>query len=58
MTRDAFEGYLRTWSGTIRYVAHHGTDPIAPAFARMTRWWRATEPRVVRWPLFFLVGRA
>jgi ubiquinone/menaquinone biosynthesis C-methylase UbiE len=58
MTRDEFEGYLRTWSGTIRYVARHGTDPIAPAFARLTRWWDATEPRVVRWPLFFLVGRA
>ncbi len=58
MTRDEFEGYLRTWSGTIRYIARHGTDPIAPAFARIAPWWGPSEPRTVCWPLFFLAGRA
>lgn len=59
MSLEEFEGYVRTWSGTVRYLAARATDPVRPAFDAMApRWGPPGSRRPVRWPLFFLVGRA
>ena len=58
-TRDELTGYLRTWSGTRRYVAKMGDDPVdALEAALATRWVDAHQRRLVRWPLSLRIGRA
>lgn len=50
-------GYLRTWSGTQRYVQQHGEDPVAllePVLA--AAWGDSGSRRRVSWPLHVRVG--
>ena len=52
-------GYLRTWSGTARYVAHHGHDPVDDLEAELgARWGDPVSRRLVRWPIALRVGHA
>ncbi len=46
---DQLLGYLRTWSGTRRYIAAIGADPIAPFGEQIADLWG--EKRTVKWPL-------
>ena len=51
-------GYLSTWSAVRRYMAAHGSDPVAavePLFA--AAWGDPETRRPIRWPLMVRVGR-
>ena len=51
-------GYLRTWSATRRYLAAHGTDPVAEIEANLAAAWGDPETvRSVRWPVYLRAGR-
>lgn len=51
-------GYLRSWSGTARYAAAHGVDPVIEVEQRLRGvWGDANLPATVTWPLTVLVGR-
>ncbi len=56
MTRDAFVGYLRTWSAVRRFVDAQQMDPLATVLPRIDADWPATASRTVRWPLFVRAG--
>lgn len=50
-------GYVRTWSASTRYAAHHGVDPVVTLEAELRGAWG--DPRVartVRWPLALRAG--
>lgn len=52
-------GYLRTWSATTRYVAAHGTDPVADVEAELRAGWGDPGARRrVRWQLALRAGYA
>jgi len=53
---DELAGYLGTWSGTRRYIAANGSDPVAPFIERLRVAWGGGR-RDVRWPLTVLAGR-
>ena len=50
---------ISTWSATIRYLAHHGVDPV-PALegALAAKWGNPETPLAIRWPLSVRAGRA
>ena len=55
---DHLLGYLRTWSGVIRYVSARGEDPVHAVEPELTKaWGDRGESRVVRWPLVLRVAR-
>jgi SAM-dependent methyltransferase len=57
-TLSTFVGYLRTWSGTRRYVEARGADPIPQVEAELRRHWGDPDRQlVVRWPLRMRAGR-
>jgi SAM-dependent methyltransferase len=57
MTLPELAGYLRTWSGTQRYIQVHGADPVADVEDALRAAWGDPErARVVRWPLPLRVG--
>lgn len=56
MTRDAFVGYLRTWSAVRRFVDAQRMDPLAMVLPAIDADWPAEGSRTVRWPLFFRAG--
>lgn len=52
-------GYFRTWSSTQRYINAHGSDPLELVREDFVKaWGDPGTQRVVRWPLFFRVGRS
>lgn len=54
----AVEGYMRTWSASVKYVRHHGTDPIAPVHeALVAAWGDPAQQRPIHWQLNLRVGR-
>ena len=58
-TMHDLSGYLRTWSGTRRYVASVGHDPVDALEAELaSEWGDVRERRLVRWPLSLRIGRA
>ncbi|MDB4875228.1 MAG: Methyltransferase type 11 [Gemmatimonadetes bacterium] len=57
-TRAQLAGYTRTWSATTRYVAKHGSDPVAEFERELAAVWpEAEEARRIEWPLIMLAGR-
>jgi len=57
-TQAQFLGYLRSWSGTARYVDARGEDPVAGLEAQLSpAWGDAQRTRRVSWPLSLRVGR-
>jgi len=57
--RDAFMGYLSTWSAVSRYRAAESRDPLE-AFARVLAriWPEAEERRQISWPLHIRLAAA
>lgn len=56
--REHLLGYLRTWSGTARYVEKVGRDPVEELEGRIAAHWPdARSPRQITWPLAMRVGR-
>lgn len=53
-TADQMLAYMRTWSGTQRYMRANGSDPIALFEQELKDAWGAGT-RDVRWPLFLKV---
>lgn len=54
----ALYGYLRSWSGSQRYLKERGVDPLAETAAELGRAWGDPDTvRPVRFPLFLRVGR-
>lgn len=51
-------GYVGTWSATTRFRGARGFDPV-PRLAEdlVSTWGNPEEPRRIRWPLAFRVGR-
>jgi SAM-dependent methyltransferase len=51
-------GYVRSWSATRRFAAHHGTDPVVDLARQLqAAWGDAEEGRRIIWPLSLRVGR-
>jgi len=58
LTLDELAGYVRTWSGTRRYVERNGRDPVDDLAAKLREHWgNPTARRVVRWPVYMRAGR-
>ncbi len=52
------EGYLRTWSASVKYVKHHGVDPVSLVHDELlAAWGDPLSAREVRWQMNLLVGR-
>jgi SAM-dependent methyltransferase len=49
-------GYLRSWSGTLRWQAAHGADPVAPLEAELRALWGDAERRLLWWPIAVRAG--
>jgi SAM-dependent methyltransferase len=57
-TADQYLAYLRSWSGTQRYMKAKGEDPVAAIDAELRKaWGGADERRPVRWDLYLRCGR-
>lgn len=52
----AFLGKVRSWSGLNRYVEATGHDPVPALRAELEPVW-GQGPRLIAWPLHFLIGR-
>lgn len=51
-------GFLRTWSGTARYVEQVGRDPVEELERRIVGDWSdPRSQRLITWPLLLRVGR-
>jgi len=52
------EGYMRTWSASVKYQAHHGVDPVSLVHAELFEaWGDPAAVRDVHWKLNLRVGR-
>ncbi|MDH5235174.1 MAG: class I SAM-dependent methyltransferase [Gemmatimonadota bacterium] len=49
-------GFLRTWSGTRRFIEARGEEPILEFERALTEAWGASTRRAVRWELFVRAG--
>ena len=58
LSRAALLGYLGSWSAVSRYRTATGDEPLTELDAELAPLWPATEPRLVRWPLTVVAGRA
>jgi SAM-dependent methyltransferase len=57
-TMPEFTRYVRTWSGTNRCIAASGEAPVLDfEDALRQRWGDPAEPRQIRWPIHFRIGR-
>ena len=56
MPRDAFLGYVGTWSAVRQARLSEGIDPMPELVARMDGLWRPDEVRVVSWPVSMRIG--
>ena len=53
-----FAGFLDSWSATQRYKAQKGHHPLEIIWDQLlAAWGDENEPRLVRWPLHFRIGR-
>ena len=53
-----FAGFLDSWSATQRYKAQKGHHPLEIIWPELIAAWGAeNEPRLIRWPLHFRIGR-
>lgn len=53
-----FAGFLDSWSATQRYKAQNGKHPLALIWDQLSAaWGDEKETRLVRWPLYFRIGR-
>ena len=51
-------GFLDSWSATQRYRAQKGEHPLELIWDKLTAaWGDENEPRLIRWPLHFRIGR-
>lgn len=51
-------GFFNSWSATQRYKADKGHHPLEIIWPKLTAaWGDENEPRLIRWPLHFRVGR-
>ncbi|MCI0552344.1 MAG: class I SAM-dependent methyltransferase, partial [Anaerolineae bacterium] len=51
-------GYLDSWSATQRYKAQKGTHPLELIWNKLVSGWGdENEARLIRWPLYFRIGR-
>ncbi|HET9907886.1 MAG TPA: class I SAM-dependent methyltransferase [Anaerolineales bacterium] len=51
-------GFFNSWSATQRYKADKGQHPLEIIWPKLTAaWGDENEPRLIRWPLHFRVGR-
>lgn len=53
-TAEQMLAYMRTWSGSLRYMKAQGSDPIALIEQELKEVWGSGK-RDVRWPLFLRV---
>jgi hypothetical protein len=50
--------YLSSWSAVTKFIQTRGSDPVAPAIARIAPLWGEPDRRRdVTWPLHIRVGR-
>jgi SAM-dependent methyltransferase len=55
---NQFAGFLNSWSATQRYKAQKGQHPLEIIWAKLSAaWGDGNEPRLIRWPLHFRIGR-
>lgn len=57
MPRDAFVGYIETWSAVRQFRLKEGFDPVPDFVEQLSAVWASGE-RVVSWPVSMRVGRA
>ena len=51
-------GFFDSWSATQRYKADKGIHPLEHIWHKLTTaWGDENEPRLIRWPLHFRIGR-
>ncbi|MFT3883887.1 MAG: hypothetical protein QM724_00190 [Flavobacteriales bacterium] len=54
----AIEGYMRTWSASVKYTKYHGSDPVSLVHGELlAAWGDPQEVRPVHWQLNLRVGR-
>lgn len=52
------EGYMRTWSASVKYQRQHGVDPVGLVHDELlAAWGEPSMPRLVHWQLHLRVGR-
>jgi len=56
-TREAFLGYVSSWSAVARYKEAHQDDPVADFEFELVQVWPDNYVMTVRWPMPLLVGR-
>jgi SAM-dependent methyltransferase len=55
---DQFAGFLNSWSATQRYKEQKGHHPLEMIWEKLAAaWGNENQPRLVRWPLHFRIGR-
>jgi SAM-dependent methyltransferase len=53
-----FAGFLNSWSATQRYKTQRGDHPLQLIWDKLiAAWGDENETRLVRWPLYFRIGR-
>ena len=53
-----YAGFLDSWSATQRYKEQKGHHPLGVIWDELSAaWGNEKEPRLVRWPLYFRIGR-
>ncbi len=53
-----YAGFLDSWSATQRYKQQRGLHPLQVIWDQLSAaWGNESEPRLVRWPLYFRIGR-
>lgn len=55
-TLAQYAGFLDSWSATQRYKEQKGRHPLEEIWGPLSAAW-GNEPRLVRWPLHFRIGR-
>lgn len=51
-------GFLDSWSGTQRYFKQNGQHPLKEIWDELSSDWKDDkEKRLIRWPLYFRIGR-
>lgn len=57
-TLAQYTGFLDSWSATQRYKEQQGRHPLERIWKNLSAaWGDEDQPRLVRWPLYFRVGR-
>ena len=58
LTLGQYAGFLDSWSATQRYKEQKGHHPLEVIWEQLSvAWGNEDEPRLVRWPLHFRIGR-